>query len=177
MTYIFEKDLVIIEGETVLKNEEVTTKNIAIKIKEKMNMLWGDKSYHTAVADNNNPILLRDLANTERIYFSPIKKDSLVAMVNYARLMFQNSRIKVSTDCQYLKDCLLFGLWEDNRKAFLRSDSLGHLDALAALIYGVRIIDQRTNPIPRVEKENIFYPISENKSSNTTEFFKSVLKL
>ena len=26
------------------------------------------------------------------------------------------------------------------------------------------------------EKENIFYPI-ENKTSNTTEFFKSVLKL
>lgn len=176
MTYIFEKDLVIIEGETVLKNEEVTTKNIAIKIKEKMNTLWGDKSYHSAVADNNNPILLRDLANTERIYFSPIKKDSLVAMVNYARLMFQNSRIKVSSDCQYLKDCLLFGLWDDNRKAFLRSDSLGHLDALAALIYGVRVIDQRTNPIPKVEKENIFYPMSE-KSSNTTEFFKSVLKL
>ena len=176
MTYIFEKDLVIIEDETVLKNEEVTTKNIAIKIKEKMNTLWGDKSYHSAVADNNNPILLRDLANTERIYFSPIKKDSLVAMVNYARLMFQNSRIKVSNDCQYLKDCLLFGLWDDNRKAFLRSDSLGHLDALAALIYGVRVIDQRTNPVPKVEKENIFYPI-ENKTSNTTEFFKSVLKL
>lgn len=177
-TYIFDKDLIFIEGETVLKNEEVTTRNIAAKIKEKQKLLWGDCSIFRAVADNNNPILLRDLANTERVYFGPIQKDSLVAMVNSARLNFQSGRIKINPDCTYLVNCLKYGLWNDHRTEFLRSDSLGHLDALAALIYGVRIVDKSTNPIPFTRDADVFYPLgSENTTDESTQLFKSVLRL
>lgn len=175
-TYLFDKDLIFIEGETVLKNEEVTTKNIAEKIREKKKILWEDGQIYKAVADNNNQILLRDLANTEKIYFAPIKKDSLIAMVNSARLKFQSDRIKINPNCSYLIDCLKYGLWNDKRTEFLRSDSLGHLDALASLIYGIRVVDQTTNPIPLREDSNTFYPPIQ-QVNNTTQFFKSVLKL
>lgn len=175
-TYIFDKDIIFIESETVLKNEEVTTRNIAAKIKEKQKQLWGECRIHRAVADNNNPILLRDLANTENVYFTPIHKDSLVAMVNSARLKFQSERIKIDPDCTYLVDCLKYGLWNEKRTEFLRSDSLGHLDALASLIYGVRIVDQSTNPIPVRHDANTWYP-QEQSTPNTTQLFKSILKI
>ena len=174
-TYIFDKDLVLIEDEIVLKNEEVTTRSIAEKIKEKIHILWKDSTVYNAVADNNNLILLRDLANTENLYFTPIKKDSLVAMVNLARLIFQNNRIKVNARCQYLKDCLLYGLWNDKRDGFLRSDSLGHLDALASLIYGLRIVDKVKNPIPVRYNQNVFYPVNNNTNSQR-DMFKNVHK-
>lgn len=176
-TYIFDKDLIFVEGETVLKNEEVTTKNIAARVREKIRMLWGDDSIYSAVADNNNPILLRDLANTESIYFDPIQKDSLVAMVNSARLNFQSDRIKISPECSYLINCLKYGLWNEKRTEFLRSDSLGHLDAIAALMYGNRIVDRSTNPIPIIRKENMFYPDNQDTSDDLTDMFKSALGL
>ena len=176
-TYLFDKDLIFIEGETVLKNEEVTTRNIAEKIREKKKLLWQDCEIYRAVADNNNPILLRDLANTEKIYFSSIKKDSLVAMVNSARLSFQADRIKINPNCSYLVNCLKFGLWNDKRTEFLRSDALGHLDALASLIYGIRVVDKSTNPVPFIEKSNMFYPQNTQQGNESIQFFKSVLKL
>lgn len=177
-TYLFDKDVILVEGETVLKNEEVTTKNIAEKIREKKQILWNESSIYRAVADNNNPILLRDLGTTEKIYFNPIKKDSLIAMVNFARLLFQSDRIKISPECSYLVNCLKFGLWNDKRTQFLRSDSLGHLDALASLIYGVRVVDQATNPVPFIEKPNTFYPPNLHKTKkSSTQIFRSVLKL
>lgn len=177
-TYIFPRDLIFVEGETVLKNEEVTTRNIAEKIREKMKLLWGEYSkIYRAVADNNNLILLRDLANLEKIYFNTIKKDSLVAMVNFARLVFQSDRIKISPDCSYLINCLKFGLWNEKRTEFLRSSSLGHLDGLASFNYGVRSIDPRTNPIPRIEKSNVFYPMTQDTPKRSTQIFKSALKL
>lgn len=173
-TYIFDKDIVLIEDEVVLKNEEVTTRNIASKIKEKIDVLWkGSKVYH-AVSDNNNLILLRDLMNMEGINFSPIRKDSLLAMVNLARLIFVNKRIKITPSCQYLRDCLLYGLWNEKRDGFLRSDSLGHLDALASLIYGVRVIDKISNPIPFVEDKDTFYPQKKTLNNNVNTFKKAL---
>lgn len=179
-TYIFDKDLILVEDEIVLKNEEVTTKNIASKIKEKINSLWkGSKVYH-AVSDNNNLILLRDLMNMEGINFNPIRKDSLLAMVNLARLTFVNKRIKITSSCKYLRDCLLFGLWNEKRDGFLRSDSLGHLDALASLIYGIRIVDTVSNPIPFKEKENVFYPPFQQTgrtANNNVNTFRKILRI
>ena len=176
-TYIFDKDIVLIEDETVLKNEAVTTRNIAEKIKEKTSVLWNSNKIHYAVADNNNLILLRDLANTEGINFYPVKKDSLTAMVNLARLHFQSSRIKITPKCSYLIDCLRFGLWNDKRSEFLRSDSLGHLDALASLIYGLRVIDTVSNPVPPPRGQNIWNPVEAKNQNKNHEIFKNVFKL
>ena len=97
-------------------------------------------------------------------------------MVNSARLKFQSERIKIDPDCTYLVDCLKYGLWNEKRTEFLRSDSLGHLDALASLIYGVRIVDQSTNPIPVRHDPNKWYP-QEQSTPNTTQLFKSILKI
>lgn len=176
-TYLFESDIFLFEGEIVLKNEEVTTSNIALKIKEKIKSLWKGKPPLNCIADNNNPILLRDLANTEHLYFNPVRKDSLVAMINCARLKFTNKSIKVFTKgSTYLKDCLLFGLWNEKRTDFVRTDTLGHCDGIAALMYGIRSIDTTINPIPFMPKENVFYPnVQTNKINGLKNILEDVL--
>lgn len=173
-TYLFEEDIILFEDEIVLKNEEVTTSNIALKIKEKIETLWKGKQPYSCIADNNNPILLRDLANTEKIFFNPVRKDSLVAMINFARLQFKNKLIRVNRDqCSYLSDCLLFGLWNERRTEFIRTDSLGHCDGIAALMYGVRNINTSINPVPFIPKQDIYYP---NNPSITRHGLKNILE-
>ena len=174
-TYLFEEDIILFEDEVVLKNEEVTTSNIALKIKEKIDALWNGKQPYSCIADNNNPILLRDLANTEKIFFNPVRKDSLVAMINFARLQFKNKLIKVNRDrCSYLSDCLIFGLWNERRTEFIRTDSLGHCDGTASLMYGIRNIDTTINPIPFIPKANVFYP--DNKQITHHGSVKNILE-
>jgi hypothetical protein len=47
-----------------------------------------------------------------------------------------------------LIDSLKYGLWNEKRSEFARSKTLGHFDAIAALMYLIRNIDEATNPIP-----------------------------
>ena len=80
--------------------------------------------------------------------FAPTGKDQLEAMVNEVRLLVKQGRLKVDPRCDQLIGCLKYAVWTDNRKQFDRSTAYGHYDALAALIYLVRNIDQFTNPVP-----------------------------
>ena len=54
---------------------------------------------------------------------------------------------------------LKYGVWNDRRTEWERSTVYGHFDALAALMYLVRNIDQASNPIPKfhsVDEANTF---------------------
>ena len=52
----------------------------------------------------------------------------------------------------------MFGLWNEKRTDFIRTDTLGHCDGIASLMYGIRSIDTTTNPIPFYPKDNVYYP-------------------
>ena len=44
-------------------------------------------------------------------------------------------------------------------------------------MYGNRIVDRSTNPIPFIRKENMFYPDNQDTSDDLTDMFKSALGL
>ena len=69
-------------------------------------------------------------------------------MVNNLRVWFANGRIEIDDSCTLLIDSLKYGLWNEKRTEFASSKVLGHYDAVAALMYLVRNIDESTNPIP-----------------------------
>lgn len=113
------------------------------------------------VADNNNEILLKDLGTFHGLHFVPTMKDTLEAMVNEARLWVGAGRVEVDPSCTELLGCLRYGIWNEKRTEFERfaEDSeahqlYGHFDALAAFIYMVRNVDQKTNPVPHDFKLN-----------------------
>jgi len=97
---------------------------------------------------------LQDLGLIHGIHFAPTSKDTLEAMVNELRLWVSRGRIVVSPRCSQIIGCLKFGVWNDHRTAWERSANYGHFDALAALMYLVRNIDQSSNPVPRLYSIN-----------------------
>lgn len=171
--YLFDKAVLYIEDEWTCSGQESTTRNIATKTKEIEKKLQYNQVYRR-VADNNALITLQDLNNEFGMYFAPVSKDSLAAMVNQVRLWVDSGRINVHPRCVELIACLKYGVYQDDkRKEFGRSKSLGHYDLLASLIYLVRYIDEHTNPIPRTYEytENTYDPTLHEQSSDIEKIF------
>lgn len=168
--YDFRRAKLVVEAEFTCSGTDSTTRNIADKIKATEKTL-GYTKIHRRPADNNELILLQDLATEFNLHFFPTTKDTLSAMVNEARLWVSSGRVEVSKNCPELIACLQYGVYQDEKRdKFGRSKALGHYDALAAFIYLVRNIDQHTNPIPHNYgyTENTFDPNTWEDSDSKT---------
>ena len=62
--------------------------------------------------------------------------------------MVADGRIVVHPRCTQLLGCLKYGVFNNKRSEFARSNVYGHYDHLAALIYLVRNLSTHSNPIP-----------------------------
>lgn len=148
--YDFKRSKIVIERESVMNGPDMTTPKLKDSIEKNENELWGKgHTPHKRVADNNNPLLLLDLGSIHNMYFHSTSKDDLHAMVNEMRVWFAQGRVEIDESCTYLIGSLKYGIWNDKRTQFSHSKVLGHYDAVAALMYLIRNIDQATNPIPR----------------------------
>lgn len=87
-------------------------------------------------------------------------KDDWQAGLNAVRLMLTQGKLLISRDCPFLIQTLKSATFNKQKTDFSRSEALGHMDALAALMYGVRMIDKQSNPYPTPprDKEHVFYP-------------------
>jgi hypothetical protein len=161
--YDFPRARLVIEDEGVISGAQMTSRTIARDVKVKERQLWPDMApaapepeqekwpalnIYSRVADNNNVILLNDLGADFGLHFVPTSKDELLAMVNKVRLYVGAGRVLVHPRCVQLVGCLKYGIWDKNRREFERSIAYGHFDALAALVYLIRNLDESTNPIP-----------------------------
>lgn len=146
--YDFERAKLVIERELVMSGPEMTTPKLHAEIEKIEKELWQGKEPYKRIADNNNPLLLLDLGSIHNMFFHSTSKDALHAMVNAVRVWIAQGRIEIDSSCRVLIDSLKYGIWNDNRSEFSRSKTLGHYDAVAALMYLVRNIDEATNPIP-----------------------------
>lgn len=147
--YDFLRAKLVIEREHVMSGPEMTTEKLKSAIEEIEQDLWDGAEPYKRVADNNNPLLLLDLGSIHNMFFHSTSKDNLHAMINTLRMWIAQDRIEIDPACKYLIDSLKFGIWNEQRSEFGRSKTLGHYDAVAALMYMVRNIDETTNPIPR----------------------------
>lgn len=148
--YHFPSATLYIEDEYTISGPKMTTPILANALKDKEAELWGMSRPYVRVADNNNLLLLQDLGTLHEIEFAPTSKDSLEAMVNELRIMVGSGRVKVSSKCLKLIQCLKYGVWDSKRKKFARVRHLGHFDHIAALIYLIRNLDKHTNPVPQL---------------------------
>lgn len=155
--YDFKRARLYFQDEFWLSGPEMTTEKVAAGIRKKEKELWQEMKPQVRIADNNNLILLQDLGSIHSLHFAPTNKDTLEAMVNEVRLWVGQGRIRVSPKCEQLIGCLKYGVWDDKRKEWERSNTYGHFDALAALMYLIRNVDANTNPIPKM------YGLNEDK--------------
>lgn len=78
----------------------------------------------------------------------PRKTEDMEAGVKAVRVAFTRAKLVVHTRCTFTITSLKLGMWNKQRTDFERTESLGHLDGIASLVYGHRHknID---NPYPK----------------------------
>jgi hypothetical protein len=158
MYYDFLRAKLVVTDEWTINGPKMTTDIVAKEIMEREALNYSitkNGEVHPPkphqvhrYGDNNNHLLLQDLTTIHKIPFAATTKDTLEAMVNKVRLWVKAGRVEVHPRCTQLIGCLRSGVFKENRKEFDRSLLYGHFDSLAALIYGVRNIQENINPIP-----------------------------
>ena len=194
--YDFKQAKLFIEAEAILQGEEVRTDRIAALVKANeahlnyqheydpqstaYKLLQDHEKVKWRIADNDNLILIKDLNVNHNLNFFATQKDDLDAQINKVRLWCSSGKIIVSSNCPELRGCLQNGQWDKDRKKLAKSKTYGHFDALMALVYLVRNVDDHTNPIPPHVFKNPYthaIPLDANERLNPAEklakiFFK-----
>ena len=164
--YDFRRAKLIVIDEIVMNGPAMTTEKLAEAIRAKetehFGIKWGliyegpkqrwrvepPEHFRMRRVSDIDLLLLSDLTNIHSLYFEPTDKGYLEEMVNEVRLWVGAGRVLINPRCKYTIDSLRYGIWDEKRNEWERSDRLGHFDALASLMYMIRNVDSRTNPIP-----------------------------
>lgn len=152
--YDFIQGKIIVQDEVVLSGKKMLTDNLAELIKAKEQALWTSpktgsfKPPTLRVADNNNIILLNDLAAKHQINFVPTLKDNSDAALNNMRMLLRSERIIIDPRCKTLIFHLESAIWNKARNSYVRSGDQGHYDAVDALKYLCRNVNMNKNPYP-----------------------------
>jgi len=168
--YDFKKASLIVEHEAILTGQDTTPSKIADAIREIESIYYPGKRIKRW-ADNNAVIILQDLSLSHKIHFNPTSKDLKLAMVADARTMIGAGRIILHPRTIELAGCLRSAIWDKTKTTFTRSGLFGHFDALDALIYLIRNLDEITNPIPSLYKVDIpnvfgYERLKQNKTND-----------
>lgn len=183
--YDFRAAKLIIEDEIVFGGRQLVTDTLAAEIKRKEASLFttpsgGQKPIFLRVADDNNPILLNDLATKHNITFIPALKDNAEAALNNMRLMLKNEKIIINSRCVTLISHLEHGLWNKARTSFARSSDKGHADAIDALKYLCRSINFTKNPYPagyELELGTSYYTTEKTKPTEFEQKLQQSFKI
>ena len=149
--YDFHLAKLVIMDEWVGKN--MTSQDLVQAMKHKENLYFTNGIVYRRVSDSDNLLLLNDLCSLHALPIIPTTKTVLEAMVNEVRLWVNEGRVIIHPRCKYLVGCLNNGVWANSimgnqKRDFGRTDTYGHFDGIAALMYLIRNIDTTTNPIP-----------------------------
>jgi hypothetical protein len=153
--YDFDNAVLVITNEVVLKGHDVGAKNVNKFVREMEMNIWTDKMTgeqhepYKRISDNNL-LFLNDLRNAPYyLNFLPTEKHNKDAYINKLRTMVSERRIIIHPRCTTLISHLSHATWDKNRKEFARSSDMGHFDAVDALAYLVRNLDEQRNPYPK----------------------------
>lgn len=168
--YNFENATLYIMNEFKVKN--TTTPHIAAKLLACEKEVFGTHAIFRRICDSDNPQLVNDFVHLHRIGMSAVEKTSLEAMVNSMKIMVGCNQVKVHPRCDFLINTLEQGVWADNeqgrlRKDFGRTEDLGHMDALAALMYYIRSLPRNQNPVPQTHGASVANTLISNHTSDS----------
>lgn len=163
--YDFRKNEIVIEEEFV--DQGLTTRQVVLESKRIERELWADprtdqqKKPHRRTYDADKQ-LVYDILIDHDYAIMPAQKDQRVAALHELRTEVGALRFKVKRRCKNLIRQMKEGVWKDERHTdFMRTDGLGHLDAIAASIYFNRHVDRDRNPMPAnhgLHRETHFIP-------------------
>lgn len=168
--YDFRKNEVVIDQELVVNGK--TTKEVVDLSKAIESQLWGEAKPKKRVYDAQKQLIYDIFVDHKWAVMMP-QKDDKTAAIHDLRVEIGDRRIKIKRRCTNLINQLRVGLWKDEKKLdFERTEGLGHLDAVAALVYLNRSIDRNFNPIPPnlgLRKETHFITQARADQGSTTD--------
>lgn len=167
----------VIEDEFQLSGPEFTTLKLSSAIKVKEHNLWGSQQPVIRVSDISD--IQADLNRTHNLPFVSASKLELHAMVNRLNLLVEAGRLIVHPRCRLLIQTLKNGVWNKNRTEFGRSEiGLGHMDAIASLIYLNLAFESwfNQNPIPRDAPTFTNLDLHGNYEHQNESVWKTVFK-
>ena len=173
--YDFQRSILYVHDEISMNGPEMTTERLQAAIKQKELNIFREHKVHKRVSDIDL-LLLNDLRALHGLYFSPTDKGKLEEMVNEVRIWVNRGSIVVAPHCKQLIGCLSYGVWNENRTDFDRVPQYGHFDALASLMYLVRNVDSRMNPIPpnyKKSPDDYWIPFDETPRNNRDKIKKA----
>jgi PBSX family phage terminase large subunit len=196
--YDFKHSRLVILDEYVINGPEVKTNIIDknVKLKEK---LWftnsmGEQDAYLRVMDNNNLMLVNELARDYGLTFIPTAKHGKEQVIDTVRMWIEQKRIIIHPRCKNLLYHVKYAQWQYTRagtstgkfKHLKGNDTAGlltsHADALDALIYMVRNVHTYRNPFP----ENYGISITEDthkrrvprtKASDSVDLMRKIMNL
>ena len=157
-----------------------STSEIAAAIKAGEKELWGGIPPTKRVSDVDLR-LIKDLRDLHGLRFQATEKDQKEAQINNLRILIQQGRIKIHESCVNLAVQLQYGRWKTSasgRRDYQRSVELGHLDLIDALIYLVRNINFRKNPLPDdlVDLHSYWYQPNHKRQSKNARTLAKVFR-
>lgn len=159
----FLKQELVIEDEFVISGKN--TELIMNSAKERELALWKKQPPCRRIMDANKQ-LLYDYGSIYQYWMEMAEKDEKEANYHHLRVGFQQKKIKIKKRCANLRYQLKVGLWKDDKKSdFKRDPRSKHLDAIAALYYGYRIVNWRRNPFPQNPGATIYTHLIPESSS------------
>lgn len=149
--YDFLKSTLVIEKEYV--TNYTTTEEITKKCKQiEDELLFKEKPIRYSDCEQQQ---IFDMANSYSYSVNPVVKRRTEAdkryvesLINGLRIAIKAGKMLIHPDCVNVITQLKYGIWEENRLDFERTDSMGHLDALMALAYLWDMLDKSRNPYP-----------------------------
>ncbi len=100
-----------------------------------------------------------DLIAIHNYQTSTPPKSDWVASVNQMAVRFSMDQIMIHPRCIFLQRSIRGGMFNKNRTDFDRSLELGHMDALAALMYALRAQDLDNPYGEYVPPDNVYLPV------------------
>lgn len=180
MYWDFKNAQLVVEEEYAVRGPNMTTDFLVGSIKDKENfLLLVDNAYRPVdnrVADVNNPLILSDISRLHNMHFYFPSKDRIEVMVNQLRMLVRKGGLRVSPRCPLLLKTLKGAMWDEKHEGFAESEELGHADAIAALIYGMRAINSQRNPIPqnyKIDPATHHIPTDQMQTGEQNSFQKA----
>jgi hypothetical protein len=122
--------------------------------------------------------LLIDLNQTHKMDVQIPDKGDLEANINTAANRFTIRKVEIDQRCKLLRQTCQSGTFNKQRTDFARTLALGHMDAFAALMYGIKNLDRTSPYAPDTKEHDFMYipPSQLNPPSANVVPRKSFLK-
>lgn len=189
--YDFMRAKLVIIDELVMNGPEMTTDALAKNIKQKEEIRFHVESINMPVAPylrimDNDLKLINDLVRLHNLHFIPTKKDNKEAQINQVRLWIHQNKIEIHERCKHLRYHIENAQWNKHRTSFAQLKDTpnadirgGHCDALDALIYLIRNINEGRNPFPedynQLKGEDIFRSLHKPKASKLQDLVDVIM--